>query len=132
MLEYQVPTLTAILQLVQDSATRPSSILFFPVFDDFEAPKGSPGFDDFGRPVVNRTDVVGSISIVFSWDTLLQRILPNYIKGMICVLQSSIGQVYSYSVSGNDGKSLIVLLISSIRSNTHNTLRSSDIPWRRG
>lgn len=95
MLEYKVPTLTAILQLVQDSVRRPSSILFFPVFDDFES--------DYG----NRTNnVVGSISIVFSWDTLLQKILPNYIKGMICVLRSSTGQEYSYSVSGKDVKFL--------------------------
>eukprot|EP00986_Skeletonema_menzelii_P002806 scaffold813_cov148-Skeletonema_menzelii.AAC.14 len=101
MLEYQVPTLTAILQLVQDSETRPSSILFFPVFDNFER-REEKVFDDVGMPIVNETNVVGSISIVFSWDTLLQRILPNYIKGMICVLQSSIGQEYSYSVSGND------------------------------
>mmetsp|Transcript_22587 Transcript_22587/g.45482 ORF Transcript_22587/g.45482 Transcript_22587/m.45482 type:complete len:866 (+) Transcript_22587:145-2742(+) len=102
MLEYEVPTLTAILQLVQDSETRPSSILFFPVFDNFETPEDFPVFDNVGMPIVNGTNVVGSISIVFSWDTLLQRILPNYIKGMICVLQSSTGQVYSYSVSGND------------------------------
>ena len=102
MLEYQVPALTAILQLVQDSETRPSSILFFPVFDNFGMPEET-AFNDVGMPVFNRTkNVVGSISIVFSWDTLLQRILPNYIKGMICVLQSSIGQEYSYSVSGND------------------------------
>lgn len=96
MLEYKVPTLTAILQLVQDSETRPSSILFFPVFDNFETPEK---FEDVG--MVNETNVVGSISIVFSWDTLLQMILPNYIKGMICVLKSSTGQEYSYSVSGN-------------------------------
>ena len=99
MLEYQVPALTAILQLVQDSDTRPSSILFFPVFNNFEMPEDDPLMNDIG----NRTrNVVGSISIVFSWDTLLQSILPNYIKGLICVLQSSTGQQYSFSVSGND------------------------------
>lgn len=102
MLEYQVPTLTAILQLVQDTAIRPSSILFYPVFENFKNPEDFPVFENAGLPFVNKTSVVGSISIVFSWDTLLQRILPNYIKGMICVLRSSIGQEYSYSVSGND------------------------------
>ncbi len=100
MLEYKVPALTAILQLVQDSETRPSSILFFPVFDNFETPEK---FEDTGMPMVNETkNVVGSISIVFSWDTLLEMILPNYIKGMICILRSSTGQEYSYSVSGSD------------------------------
>ncbi len=101
MLEYKVPSLTAILQLVQDSETRPSSILFFPVFDNFETLEE---YENNGMPMamVNETNVVGSISIVFSWDTLLQMILPNYIKGMICVLRSSTGQEYSYSVSGND------------------------------
>lgn len=90
MLFYRVPALTAILQLVQDTDLRPSSILFYPVFDEFNSE----------IPNIERT-VVGSVSIVFSWDTLLASILPDYIKGMICVLQSSIGQTYSYSISGD-------------------------------
>ena len=31
----QVPALTAVLQLVQDTEERPSSILFYPVFETF-------------------------------------------------------------------------------------------------
>ena len=86
MMTYGVPSLTAILQLVQDKdEVRPSAILFYPVFDAF-------GSDE----------VVGSVSLVFSWDTFLNSILPDYIKGMVCVLSASTGQVYSYTVSGGN------------------------------
>lgn len=90
MLTYQVDTLTAILQLVQDSELRPSSILFAPVYDEFN-----------GEADVLDREVVGSVSVVFSWDDMLRKILPNYIKGMICVLKSSIGQEFTYSISGD-------------------------------
>lgn len=46
-------------------------------------------------------NVVGSVSIVFSWDTLMNRILPDYIKGMICVLESSQEEFFTYSISGD-------------------------------
>ncbi|KAL3773406.1 hypothetical protein ACHAW5_008173 [Stephanodiscus triporus] len=85
MMTYGVPSLTAILQLVQDKDfIRPSAILFYPVFDAF----GS-------------TEVVGSVSLVFSWDTFFSSILPDYIKGVVCVLSASTGQVYSYTISGD-------------------------------
>ncbi|KAL3805985.1 hypothetical protein ACHAW5_006592 [Stephanodiscus triporus] len=86
MMTYGVPSLTAILQLVQDKDNiRPSAILFYPVFDAF----GS-------------NEVVGSVSLVFSWDTFLNSILPDYIKGIVCVLSASTGQVYSYTISGHN------------------------------
>jgi len=88
MMEYKVPVLTATLQLVQDAEVRPSSILFYPVFDSFRSP-------------TKQNKVVGSVSIVFSWDTLLNKILPDYIKGMVCVLQSSAGQTFTFSISGD-------------------------------
>ena len=90
MLTYRLTTLTAILQLVQDVELRPSAILFYPVFDEFNS-----DIDNIDK------NVVGSISVVFSWDDLLKKILPNYIKGMICVLKSSIDQTYTYSISGD-------------------------------
>lgn len=93
MLTYRVNTLTAILQLVQDSELRPSSIYFAPVYDTIiEDEEGAENLDN---------NVVGSISVVFSWDDMLARILPNYIKGLVCVLQSSIGQEFTYSISGD-------------------------------
>lgn len=106
MLEHKVPVLTAILQLVQDDDTRPSSILFYPVFDTFKSKQNdlnkneNDEREDFGS-VNEEQKVVGSISIVFSWDNLLKRLLPDYIKGMVCVLQSSTGQTVSYSISGD-------------------------------
>jgi hypothetical protein len=96
MLYYKVPALTAVLQLVQDEKERPSSILFVPVFSRFQLP-GEPSM-----PAVK-----GSISVVFSWDTVLAKNLPEYIKGLICVLESTAvvngeSQVYSFEVSGGD------------------------------
>ena len=88
MLYYKVPALTAILQLVQDSELRPSSILFFPVFDSFNNTQSQ--------------DVEGSISVVFSWDVILGNLLPNYINGIICVLGTNIGQRYTYRVNGEN------------------------------
>ncbi|KAL3756711.1 hypothetical protein ACHAWU_006726, partial [Discostella pseudostelligera] len=97
MLRYQVADLTAFLQLVQDVDTRPSAILFYPVFDVFR----TKAEDGTVNPDQEQT-VVGSISIVFSWDMLLNDILPSYIKGMICVLHSSTGESFSYHISGDE------------------------------
>ena len=103
MIDFQTPTLTAILQLVQDKIQRPSSILFYPVFDTFGSSVGETNHEEeLGKGGTNQKEkVVGSVSIVFSWDTLLNKILPDYIKGMVCVLQSSTGQVFSYTISGD-------------------------------
>ena len=90
MMTHGVPSLTAILQLVQDKdAIRPSAILFYPVFDEF-GDGASVG------------EVVGSVSLVFSWDTFLNSILPDYIRGVVCVLSASTGDVYSYTISGSE------------------------------
>jgi hypothetical protein len=101
MMAHGVPSLTAILQLVQDKdVTRPSAILFCPVFDKFDdhgEVDGGGGL--FGDPPGR--EVVGSVSLVFSWDTFLDSILPDYIRGVVCVLSSSTGQVYSYKISGS-------------------------------
>ena len=89
MMKYGVPSLTAILQLVQDKDDiRPSAILFYPVFDSFDK---------------NTSKVpVGSISVVFSWDTFLADVLVDYIRGLVCVLSSSTGQTFTYIVRGPD------------------------------
>ena len=69
MLYDKVPALTATLQLVQDSGLRPSSILFSPVFNNFR-----------------KQLVLGSISILFSWDNLLKKLLPSYNNGIVCMI----------------------------------------------
>lgn len=105
MLQYKTTSLTAILQLVQDTELRPSSILFCPVFDTFRKHHEVDEEDEainLSSNTHKNQNVVGSVSIVFSWDTLLSKILPDYIKGMIVVLESSTGQIYSYSISGDD------------------------------
>ena len=47
------------------------------------------------------SNVVGTVSMAFSWDILLKNTMPDYIKGMVCVLKSSTGLVYSYKLSGD-------------------------------
>lgn len=97
MLLHKVPTLTALLHLVQHpEGMRPSSILFYPIFSEF-----------------GNDDVVGSISIVFLWEDLLRRVLPNYVEGLIAVLESSIStsldpvhglprQLWTYEIVGGE------------------------------
>ena len=88
MMTYAVPSLTAILQLVQDKDdTRPAAIMFYPVLDAFDSKA-----------------VVGSVSLVFYWSNFLASLLPGYIKGMVCVLSASTDQVYTYTISGDEVK----------------------------
>jgi CHASE1-domain containing sensor protein len=54
MLTYRVETLTAILQLVQDSELRPSSIMFAPVWDELN-----------DEVELIEKNVVGSVSVVW-------------------------------------------------------------------
>jgi hypothetical protein len=94
MLEYQVPTITGLLHLVQHDEMDPSSILFFPVFNYLDK-------SEFFRRVE------GSISIVFTWADILRSVLPGYIKGLIVVLESSVSdeldnQQFTYSISGGE------------------------------
>jgi hypothetical protein len=87
MMTYAVPTLTGILKDGQGEGhvTGPNSIIFYPVLDNLTSDR-----------------VVGSVSLVFSWNRLFAMIVPEYIKGIVCVLSASNGQVYSYNVSGDD------------------------------
>jgi class 3 adenylate cyclase len=97
MLQYRVPTITSLLHLVQHEVMNPSSILFYPVFDTFE--KSSVGS--------LLREVVGSISIVLSWDDILHSVLPSYITGLIVVLESNLSnemelQRFTYTITGPD------------------------------
>jgi len=101
MLKYRVPALTAVLQLVQDSEPRPSSILFYPVFDRF--------FTADERAQKAAADIKGSISIVFSWDDVLVNNLPQNVEGIVCVLKTTATendtgekQTYSFKIAGNN------------------------------
>jgi class 3 adenylate cyclase len=89
MLDFNLPTVTSLLHLVQDDELNPSSILFYPVTRN-----------------VDSDEIVGSISIVFYWGDIFRRVLPSYIEGITVVLESSrLGfveqQQWSYDVSGN-------------------------------
>jgi hypothetical protein len=87
MMTYAVPTLTAILKEGEGEGhiAGPNSIIFYPVLDNLGSEK-----------------VAGSVSLVFTWDRLFAESVPEYIKGIVCVLRASNGQVYSYNVSGDD------------------------------
>lgn len=97
LLDHKVPTLTALLHLVEHESMDPSSVLFYPVFDAFPSPEDQV----FGR------NVAGSISIVFTWKEILEKVLPNYIQGMHVVLESSVSediplQIWTYKISGEE------------------------------
>lgn len=102
MMEYKVPTITALLHLVQHKDMNPSSVLFFPVFDRFE--DGQKG--EFFNP----RKVVGSVSIVFTWEAILLKVLPKHIEGITVVLQSIEAkysklqkrQQWTYDISGEE------------------------------
>ncbi len=120
MLEHQVPTITALLHLVQHDEMNPSSILFYPVFDRFvEVVEGEEtqleGGEKIGGNVASSNfflnhheqRIMGSISIVFAWEDVLRHVLPTYIEGMVVVLESSVSselpkQLWTYEVNGED------------------------------
>lgn len=85
MITFKVPTLTSVLQLVQDAELRPSAILFSPVFS-----------------YLGRTEVVGSTLVVFNWDKLFEKILPNNIKGLVIVMSTNTGQSFTYAINGGN------------------------------
>jgi len=91
MLQYKVATITGLLHLVQHVEMNPSSILFYPVLSQFHE---SRLFQE----------VVGSISIVFTWADIFRSVLPGYIKGLIVVLESVADEVnpqsFTYSIWG--------------------------------
>ena len=61
----------------------PSSVMMYPVFDSFES-----------------ENIVGAVSITFSWMGVFWNILPENVKGVIAVLETSTGQKTSYRVDG--------------------------------
>lgn len=73
MLMYKVPTLTSLLHLVtHDDGMNPSSVLFYPVFSQ-----------------VGSDQVVGTITVAFTWESLLRKVLNDHFEGLIAVLESS-------------------------------------------
>lgn len=63
--------MTNIIQLVQDGdITRPSGIFFEPVTD-------------------SNNDLIGTVSIVFSWDSMFQNMIPSDINSLYLVLSTS-------------------------------------------
>ena len=62
----------------------PSSIMMYPVFDSFE----------------NENNIVGFVSITFSWIGTFWNILPENVRGINAVIETSTGQTTSYRVDG--------------------------------
>lgn len=65
----------------------PSSVLMYPVFDSFES----------------ENKIVGAVSITFSWMAVFWNILPENVRGVIAVLETSTGQKTSFRVDGKFG-----------------------------
>lgn len=68
LIDNKKAAITDIIQLVQDTSTRPSSIYF--------------------EPVIISNNIVGTVSIVFSWDSVFQDMIPNDINSLYLVLSS--------------------------------------------
>ena len=62
----------------------PSSIMMYPVFDSFDS----------------EDTVVGFVSFTFSWISTFWNILPENVKGIIAVIETSTGQKTSFRVNG--------------------------------
>ena len=39
---------------------------------------------------------------MFSWDDILNKLLPSYSNGIVCVIWTNIGQSYTFLVNGDD------------------------------
>ena len=61
----------------------PSSVMMYPVFDSFES-----------------ENIVGAVSITFSWMGVFWNILPENVRGVIAVLETSTGQKTTFRVDG--------------------------------
>jgi hypothetical protein len=95
LMEFKTSAMTSMIQLVQDgpvganceplaerSVCRPSSILFSPILG------------------ANQT-VLGTVSVVFSWDTLLKGV-PEKIQGLLVVIQVNKGEPFTWRIDGQN------------------------------
>jgi hypothetical protein len=88
MLKTGGPALTEVLLGDVDSHhyfEEPSSIMVYPVNDNFDEGKNN---------------VVGFVSIVFSWIRLFWNILPENVRGIVVVIETSTGQKTSFRADG--------------------------------
>lgn len=63
----------------------PSSIMFYPVHDTFDE---------------DASNIVGFVSIVYSWIGMFWNILPKGVEGIICVIETSTGQKTTFQIDG--------------------------------
>jgi class 3 adenylate cyclase len=61
-------------------------VLYFPVFDTF----------------VDGSSVSGAVSAEFNWEDSFRYILPAHAKGIVCVLENTCGQTFTYVIDGED------------------------------
>jgi class 3 adenylate cyclase len=91
MMEDSSPVLSEVFyqdtydQAKDEAAFETRGVLFFPVFDHFA--HGS---------------VVGAVSTEFNWEDNFRNILPAHSKGIICVLENTCDQVFTYKIEGKD------------------------------
>ena len=72
-------------QAKENAYSKTRGVLYFPVFDAFVNGK-----------------VVGAISAEFNWEDNFRYILPAHSKGIICVLENTCGQQFTYMIEGED------------------------------
>jgi len=68
-----------------DGAFETRGVLYFPVFDTFVS-----------------GNVAGAVSAEFNWEDSFRYILPAHAKGIVCVLENTCGQTFTYVIEGED------------------------------
>lgn len=64
---------TPMIHLIQDTSSRPASMLFYPI-----------------APASNDSELVGFISAVHNWDTVLEEVVPAHSKGIQIVVSDGL------------------------------------------
>lgn len=69
----------------EDSEFETRAVLYFPVFDTFVG-----------------GEVSGAVSAEFNWEDSFRYILPAHATGIVCVLENTCGQTFTYVIQGED------------------------------
>lgn len=87
--------------MVDGKITRASSLIFAPVYHDAVFPGSPPPDPARGFPAgPGGRAVVGFASCFFSWDALFADLLPHFITGIDVVMNTSRGNLFTFSVDG--------------------------------
>jgi len=76
---------------LEDDIRGPHNLVLQPVFDSFD---------------YNNRTLTGILMGVFSWDLYLTNLLPKNVEGIVCVIENTCGDVFSYEINGMNSRFL--------------------------